>query len=341
MNTADVFTNDGFSQLSLTTALNKVPNLYGEIGNLGIFNDNPVNTTHVFIEQYEGSAGLIVSTERGTAGAKNNRGKRTARNFEIPRLRLDDQIKPSDIQNVRAFGSDELESASNLVLKTMEEMKRKQDQTLEFMRASALQGLVLRADGTVEYDLFNEFGVTKKIINMDLGNANAPLVANSNEISQHVQENLKGETATSLVAICSPSFFNKYVGHDAIQDAYKFYSQSGSKANNPVLSNVMKGFDHHDITWISYGGKATVLNEDGSTSIRDFIPEDKAYIVPMGTANLFQTNFAPADTMETVNTMGLPYNAWMEDTKTWFDVVTETNPLPICTQPEVLIELQA
>lgn len=338
----NIFTGDGFSQLSLTTALNKIPTLYGEIGKMQLFEEKPISTTNVMIEQRDGESGLIVSTDRGTAGAKNKSGKRSTRYFEVPRFRLEDQIKPQDIQNVRAFGSEnELETVDMAVLQKLEEMKRKHDQTKEFLRAQALQGLVLDGDGKVVYDLFAEFGVTKKIINMDLANAASEIQSHVNEFTQHVQENLKGSNATGMAVICSPSFFNKLVSNADVKEAYRYYSASGIRQNNPVLSNVMSGFEHLDATWISYGGKASVLNSDGTSTVRQFIPDDKAYVVPLGTTGLFQTSNAPADTMETVNTLGLPYNSWIDPQRTWVDLVTETNPLSLCNQPEVLVELTA
>jgi hypothetical protein len=37
----------------------------------------------------------------------------------------------------------------------------------------ALKGVILDADGSVIYDLFDEFGITPAVIGFDLGNANS------------------------------------------------------------------------------------------------------------------------------------------------------------------------
>ncbi len=46
------------------------------------------------------------------------------------------------------------------------------------------------------------------------------------------------------------------------------------------------------------------------------VPTDKAYFYPEGVEGLFEIYFAPADTFETVNTLGLPLYARMIQTGT-------------------------
>ena len=54
---------------------------------------------------------------------------------------------------------------------------------------------------------------------------------------------------------------------------------------------------------------------------------------------LFEIYYAPADTFETVNTLGLPLYARTipdRDRDEWVRLEIESNPLPICTRPQVL-----
>ena len=60
---------------------------------------------------------------------------------------------------------------------------------------------------------------------------------------------------------------------------------------------------------------------------------------PEGVEGLFEIYYAPADTFETVNTVGLPLYARMipdRDRDEWVRLEIESNPLPICTRPQVL-----
>ena len=69
------------------------------------------------------------------------------------------------------------------------------------------------------------------------------------------------------------------------------------------------------------------------------MPVDKAYFYPEGVEGLFEIYYAPADTFETVNTLGLPLYARSipdRDRDEWVRLEIESNPLPICTRPQVL-----
>jgi len=69
------------------------------------------------------------------------------------------------------------------------------------------------------------------------------------------------------------------------------------------------------------------------------VAPDKAFFYPEGVEGLFEIYFAPADTFETVNTLGLPLYARTipdRDRDEWVRIEIESNPLPICTRPQVL-----
>ena len=74
-----------------------------------------------------------------------------------------------------------------------------------------------------------------------------------------------------------------------------------------------------------------------------YVPEDRAFAVPEGVPDLFITNFAPADYMETVNTNGLPYYASQEllPHNKGVDLEAQSNPLSLCTRPGAVIKLTA
>jgi hypothetical protein len=62
---------------------------------------------------------------------------------------------------------------------------------------------------------------------------------------------------------------------------------------------------------------------------------------PLGTVDTFGTYFAPADFNETVNTLGQPLYAKQEPRKfeRGTDLHTQSNPLPMCHRPGVLVKL--
>jgi hypothetical protein len=69
------------------------------------------------------------------------------------------------------------------------------------------------------------------------------------------------------------------------------------------------------------------------------VATDKAVFYPEAVDGLFEIYHAPADTFETVNTLGQPLYARMipdRDRDEWVRLEIESNPLPICTRPQVL-----
>jgi len=82
-------------------------------------------------------------------------------------------------------------------------------------------------------------------------------------------------------------------------------------------------------------------NYRGKIGSTNFISDTEAQIFPVGAPSLFQTINAPADYIETVNTVGLPFYAKQE--RMAFDrgisINTQSNPLNVCTRPRTLIKL--
>jgi hypothetical protein len=63
--------------------------------------------------------------------------------------------------------------------------------------------------------------------------------------------------------------------------------------------------------------------------------------VPEGTG-IFKTYFAPADFLETVNTVGLPLYAKVAvdpEFGRWARIHTQSNPLALCLRPRAVIRI--
>ena len=88
-----------------------------------------------------------------------------------------------------------------------------------------------------------------------------------------------------------------------------------------------------------YGGLTFVERSDvvgGQT----MVAAKKGHVYPVG-PSIFKQYHAPADWMETVNTIGLEYYARMDEKPKGrgFDLEVQSNPLTLCTYPEALVEL--
>ncbi|MDI6750494.1 MAG: major capsid protein [Rhodocyclaceae bacterium] len=327
------FDNPGFSMASLTTAINLIPNRYGRIEQLGLFPAKPVRTRQIIVEEYAGRLNLLPTKPPGSPGTVGSRGTRKLRSFVIPHIPHDDVVLPEEVQGIRAFGSEtEMEAISSVMARHLETMRNKHAITLEHLRMGALKGEILDADATPLVNLYTEFGITPKTVNFALGNANTNVKGKCAEVLRHIEDNLSGEFSTGVHCLCSPEFFDALTGHAKVEEAYQRWQDGWA-----LRADMRAGFNYGGITFEEYRGQAT----DASGNVRRFIAAGEAHAFPLGTVDTFATYFAPADFNETVNTLGQPLYAKQEPRKfdRGTDLHTQSNPLPMCHRPGVLVKL--
>lgn len=327
-----IFNNDAFKCAELTNAINVIPNKYGRVQELGVFTEKGVKTTSVVIDINNGVLSILPPGQRGGPASVGKSGKKKSISFQIPCFPHEDVVLPDEVQDIRPFGesSDELTTVMDVVLEKLAAMRDKHDITLEYMRMGALQGQIKDDEGNVLLDLFEVFKITQKVVNFTLGTATTDVQKACREVTRYIKKNLKGETMTHVHCLCSSTFFDKLIAHPAVKEAYNAY-----QAASPYREDMSRGFKFQDILFEEY--EASASTKDG-TELR-FIPDGDARFFPMGTRNTFQTYFAPADFEETVNTIGVPVYAKQEPGKMGRsrDLHTQSNPLPICGRPEVLV----
>ncbi|PJC14279.1 MAG: major capsid protein E [Comamonadaceae bacterium CG_4_9_14_0_8_um_filter_57_21] len=325
----DIFNGDAFSVQSLTKALNDVPHQPTRLGELGYFSVEGITTTMVSIEKQGTSLALVPAGERGGVVKPGLKDKRTMIPFKCVHLPQNGGVNADEVQNLRTFGSEsELESVQNLVNKELRRIRRNLDATLEFQRMGAVKGQILDADGTtVLLDLYSTFGVSQQTHSLILGTAGTKVRIKVVEAKRKVEAALGGLAYSGLRVLCSPSFFDALVGHATVEAAFDRY-QNGEF----LRADLRAGFYFAGVFWEEYRGNVNGI---------DFIEAGSAYMIPEGVPDLFVMNFAPADYMETVNTMGIPMYAKQEPRamNKGVDIDAQSNPLTLCTRPAAIVKL--
>jgi len=329
------FNSPAFNMAALTAAINIVPNRYGRMESMGLFPPKPVRTRQIIVEERNGVLNLLPTLPPGAPGTVGTRGKRTVRSFVIPHIPHDDVVLPEEVQGIRAFGSEtEMETVAGVMARHLETMRNKHSITLEHLRMGALKGVILDADGTVIYDLFDEFDIAPTTISCELGSANTNVKTKCLNVLRHLEENLRGEFMTGVRVLCSPEFFDALTEHAKVKEAYALWQQGAVQIND-----MRAGFTFGGLTFEEYRGQAM----DANGVSRRFIAAGEAHAFPLGTIDTFSTYFAPADFNETANTLGQALYAKQEPRKfdRGTDLHTQSNPLPMCHRPGVLIKLTA
>ncbi|WKB50783.1 major capsid protein [Eleftheria terrae] len=328
------FNNPAFSTAAPTAAINILPNRYGRLESLNLMPIKSVRLRQILIEERNGVLNLLPTRPPGAPGTVGTRGKRGIRSFVVPHIPHDDVVLPEEVQGLRGFGSEtELESIAGVMAGHLETMRNKHAITLEHLRMGALKGVILDADGSVLYDLYREFDIQPKTISFGLENEKTNVKAKCIEVLAHIEEHLRGEFMTGVHCLCSPEFFAALTGHATVIKAYERW-QDGAV----LINDVRQGFRYGSILFEEYRGQAS--DEDGNT--RRFIGAGEAQAFPLGTISTFATYVAPADFNETVNTPGQPLYAKQEPRKfdRGTDLHTQSNPLPMCHRPALLVKLK-
>jgi hypothetical protein len=326
LNPTDVFTVS-----ELCAAINVVPNKYGRVQDLGLFPAKGSSTTKVSVEEKNGVLSLLTSQPQSAPAQPGTQGKRKMRTFNIPRFVHDDDISPEDIQNLRAFGSDVIASMEEMVNEKLATMRSKHDITLEWLRCSALAGVIKDGDGTTIYDLFSEFGITQNTVDFVLGTATTNVLGKTMALKRLIEQNLKGDNMSGIRVLCSDTFFDAFVNHAKVQAAYANWQA----AQDRLGGDLRMGFSFGGVIFENYSGTVT----DAAGSSQNLIAAGDGRAFPVGTNQTFATVNGPADFNDAVGKPGQAYYAKIAEKKhgRGYEVHTQSNPLPICYRPSVLV----
>ncbi len=329
----DVFAGDAFSVVNLTDAINRMPFKQSRIGQMGLFKQKGITSTIAIVEERDGVLSLLPTGARGAPPTVAARGDRRARNFTIPHIPLDATVMADEVQGVRAFGSEsETDGVAQVVNDKIAEMRQSHEATLEYHRLGAIKGTVLDADGvTVVHDLFTEFEciqpapVVGGFAEFDFTAATPPVKTTCMGIVRMIEANLGALPYDHIHAFCDATFFDALTAEAGVIAAFNRWEQGRA-----LREDMRGGFPFGGITFEEYrGGIGTV----------DFIDAGACHCFPVGSPGLFSTTFAPADYIETVNTVGKPYYAKQQvmDFDRGVMINTQSNPLCLCTRPMTLI----
>jgi hypothetical protein len=202
--------------------------------------------------------------------------------------------------------------------------------TFEYHLFNGIQGLVKDPrDGATVVNYFTEFGITPAAeVDFDLDNATPASGALRKRCQALIEsvEDVMGGLATGAIALraeCGSAFFADLVAHKEVRETYL-----NTAAAADLRSRIADEVSFGGITFRRYRGGAGFG-----------VATDKAVFYPEAVDGLFEIYHAPADTFETVNTLGQPLYARMipdRDRDEWVRLEIESNPLPICTRPQVL-----
>lgn len=328
----NVFKDDAFHFMQLTSAVNKLPYVPTRLGTLGWFETEGIWQPNAAIELQDNVLTLVANKPRGAPGAVKGLGKRTMKYLQPAHLPQVFSVMADEIANLRAFGKEtEVEVASRFLAKKMAVCRRDSDVTIEWGRMGAVKGIVYDADGTtVIHNLFTEFGVAQTTDSWALSNNATKVQQKFTALKRLVEDKIGGTMMTGIRVLASAEWFDALVGHPEFKDAWRLWNQSAN------LRDDLRG---------GFQAMPGVIVEEyrGQVGAQRFVGANKAYAVPEGVPGLFKTLYAPANYTDAVNTEGLPFYAKFKemDFDKGLEGEVQSNPLHYCTRPDAIVELTA
>jgi len=317
--TLDIFDGTGFKGAELTDWVNvKAPYVPGLVGSMPMmFPGEGVYTPTVQFDELNGSLTLIPSSPRGTPPSQSAAPKGTIRTFNTVRLAAEAPLLADQVASIRVLGQvGVLRTAQQLVEQRVTGpfgIKSRMGLTLEHKYLGSIDGLVLDADNSsVLYDFFALFGVSRPATQtfafsgstVDSGDyakfltgvkRKSVLALNGLDISQAMP-----------VMLCGDNYYDTAWASKEIVNARKTGALGAGKnaAIEEISGNgAFDSFVYNRVLHINYRGSD---QGQGTEDNQVGIDIDSGRFFYAGVPGLFQSYFAPADTWEFVNTLGLP-----------------------------------
>lgn len=336
----------------LTSEINYIPNMWGRINQMGLFENEGVTNTSVTFDRVDDTLTLLESSNRGSRKGTvgSNEDVRTYA-FPISFYEHSDRVTPSDVQGRRRPGSTgEMDQVSIAVARKLEAARRKHMITHEFMKMSALKGTVVSPNGTTFADLFTTYGYTQKVINFALGTTSTKVDNKIRELVRYIEDNsFSGMVTGNVHVLVDSDFFDALVTHPNIREAYLNYQQTNQVnnaqvnrddlLNGAVNNSTIRQFSHMGVTFEEY--RASYTKADGTSEKLIAAGEGHAFPMTGVGSEMYKNYLAPADHMDYVGVLGEEMYAWSfpDERGRFLDIDTQSAILPLVRRPQVLVKV--
>jgi hypothetical protein len=337
----DFLSDPRYAVRALSAAIVETPNMYSMLSDMGLFPERGIAVTYVEIEIKKGSLSVIPMSTRGAPAPHMTRDRSSIRMLPTFFMQMNDTLRPSDLQNLRAFGTTDIfESFDNLLAERMAKLLRMYRMSHEYMRWMALMGDVTDpATGQRLYNCYQEMGESQAAFDFKFGSTtdNAPLAA-TKAVRRYYERERRGEPMSGLAWFASSEFMDKLTSHPAYIKMYEQQQAIGALSNHPL-------FEDHEIfkvgnnVFIEHNGYATLTLPDKTQQEKIFIAPGEAVGVPLGTVECFASYFAPGEMMSAVNMPGLAMYTSLKvlDHEAGIEVHTESAPIAVVQKPRLVI----
>ena len=316
----------------MTEMLNLQPFQPSRIGQMGLFDEQGIGTPTFIIDRKRGRLKVISTAARGDMPQFNQTDPRSANAFVVPHLPKNDTIFADELITSRQYGTvgSDATSVAAVVQQKLEKLRKEHEATWEHHRLGAIKGVVLDADNsTTIYNWYTEFGITKQTLTFDSTATNS-FNQMCMDLKRAIMDALGGSAVDSFHCFVGDGFMDKIASGVDTKEAYDRWQDGQWLRTNYAYDQ----FLYKGVVFENYRG--TFENGD------DMVSSEVGHAFPLGTDRFIRRN-APSPTNDAVGTLGLPMYSYQEPKRfgQGVDLHTNSNPLFMCSTPEILVEITA
>jgi hypothetical protein len=331
----------------MTVAANDiVPFIPGQVGALGIFQEEPLFTDTAYISERTGVLSIVPTSNRGGPSTQITPPKSKLHTVQTLRLSVEDTINASELFNVAQFhsvnGMENLATVRNQRLGIMGDVL---DLTHEHMLLNVLKGDLLDYDGSSLRNFFTLFSIVQEteiafdLTNATVGTLTRKLAAVRRTILGHLEQ--QAARLQHIHVLCSKEFMDDLlVNPDVLAWAKAGDGNSTMLTESFVFSKFPRQGTWHGFVFEEYrvGNIATTAAQVGAAAA-SWIAADKCIVFPVG-PSIYSTFYSPGEHFEALGNAGQPRYARAAADPVWDEHIRlrlQSYPLPICTRPAVLM----
>lgn len=330
---------------NFTAAINEIPNQYGLLNGMGLFTERFIGSTSVTFDKIDTTVALMSQVPRSTHEATYGKDIKV-KTFALPTTYFyhKNSITAEDLQDWRRPDTDgEAETLANVRAEKLADLRMTVDQTMEYMKMTAITGVCTDPDGEVVADMFSEFGATQIEIDFELGTATTDIDGKISELYRAAAGNAKqGSSIRDVMVLVGKDFFDKFVAHEKIRSSYNNYLNTGMQKNRDRMAEfrswgVVNMYDHRGLVIMEYNPLWT-LNDGTTTKV---FGDNEGYAIVEGVTDLYRAYYGPSNKLSGANQgrAAMYADEYTDPRDRFHEMEVETAPLFLMTRPLLSIKV--
>lgn len=349
--------------VEIANVINLMPNEYGQITAMDLFSFKGIVGTEFGIEELdEDHCNSMVPTGPYCCDYELPAQKlpgRKFRTFNVPHTGMEDALRACDISGVRARGLTgfeyRLQTEQEEILRRSRLMRSKIDLTKEYRMLTALQGIVLDADGETEIlNMWDFFGKEQHVFEMNLGDPMFCIDEWARNVKRMYHRHLvRNITFSEIVFLVDSCAFDCIVKHPGLKEKYSdccdLWQKQREQFNKITQDRPPEFSPCPGIRFVEYYNEGCIpdLESDdlNATKPIEFMKECSGFGFPVGIGGqeMYELVVAPRQIFGEVNRQATQlYHFYNETNKKndRMDMEVEANFLPLVKQPGGLVKLE-